>query len=421
MDFFRYNDRQLYAEGVSLATIAREVGTPCYVYSRATIAERYRAFDEAFGPRPHTVCFAVKANSNLGVLSLLAGLGAGFDIVSGGELARVLAAGGDPAKTVFSGVGKTVAEMEQALTAGIGSFNVESPAELEQLNAVAGRLGKTAPLALRVNPDVDPSTHPYIATGLKESKFGIAIDEAVSIYRRAATLPHIAVHGVACHIGSQLTDTVPFIEALRRVMELVGDLHDEGIELQQLDLGGGLGIRYADESVIEPSVYVVTLLNELQEFGSRYQSLRLTIEPGRAIVGNAGVLLTKVLYLKHAPARNFAIVDAAMNDLMRPSLYDAWHEIAPVAADPTGERIRYDVVGPVCESGDFLGRDRELAIAQGDLLAIASAGAYGFSMSSNYNSRPRVAEVMVDGDRFHVVRRRETIEELFLSESVLPK
>jgi len=310
--------------------------------------------------------------------------------------------------------------MEQALQADIGSFNVESPAELEQLNAVAARLGKTAPIALRVNPDVDPSTHPYIATGLKESKFGIAIDEAVAVYRRAASLPNIAVHGVACHIGSQLTDMAPFIEALRRVMELVGDLHDEGIELKRLDLGGGLGVRYADEPAIEPGAYVVTLLNELQEFGTRYQDLLLTIEPGRAIVGNAGVLLTKVLYLKHAPARNFAIVDAAMNDLMRPALYDAWHEIAPVSASGNAEPVRYDIVGPVCESGDFLGRDRELAIAAGDLIAIASAGAYGFSMSSNYNSRPRVAEVMVEGDRYHVVRRRETVAELLTGESLLP-
>jgi len=421
MDAFRYSDRQLYAERVPLLTIARDVGTPCYVYSRAAIEERFHAFDEAFGPRPHVVCYAVKANSNLGVLSLLARLGAGFDIVSGGELTRVRAAGGDPAKVVFSGVGKTVNEMEQALYAGIGSFNVESPAELEQLNAVAARLGKTAPVALRVNPDVDPSTHPYIATGLKESKFGIAIDEAVSVYRRAATLPHIAVHGVACHIGSQLTDMVPFIEALRRVMELVGDLHDEGIALKRLDLGGGLGVRYADESAIEPGAYVVTLLNELQEFGTRYQELLITIEPGRAIVGNAGVLLTTVLYLKHAPAKNFAIVDAAMNDLMRPALYDAWHDIAPVAANGKAAPARYDVVGPVCESGDFLGRDRELAITQGDLLAIASAGAYGFSMSSNYNSRPRAAEVIVDGDVYHVVRRRETVAELFAGESAFPK
>jgi diaminopimelate decarboxylase len=420
MNPFGFRDRQLFAEGVPVAAIAEQVGTPCYLYSRAAIEARYRAFEAAFGTRAHQVCYAVKANSSLALLNVLARLGAGFDIVSGGELERVRRAGGDPAKVVFSGVGKTREEMQLALTAGIGCFNVESEPELEQLNEMAGRLGKRAPVALRVNPDVDPSTHPYISTGLKESKFGVPIERALATYQRAQALAHLRITGVGCHIGSQLTDMGPFIDALERMVDLVGELGDAGIELEHLDLGGGLGISYGDETPPEPDDYVLAILNRLQELGSRYQRLRLFIEPGRAIVGNAGLLLTRVLYLKLGGARNFAIVDAGMNDLMRPALYDAWHDIAPVKVDvPRTARV-YDVVGPVCESGDFLGRNRELGIEAGDLLVVASAGAYGMAMSSNYNTRPRAAEVMVDGDRFHVVRRRETLDELLAPESLLP-
>lgn len=418
MNPFRYRDRRLYAEDVDLASLAAEVGTPCYVYSKAAISERWRAFDSAFAGRPHLVCYAVKANSNIGLLQVLAGLGSGFDIVSGGELKRVLAAGGDPAKVVYSGVGKTAAEMEQALIAGIACFNVESEPELELLNDIAGRLNRRAPVALRVNPDVDPATHPYIATGLKQSKFGIDIARAPAVARRALALKHVALRGIACHIGSQLTDTGPFVMALERVIELVGDLMDRGVELQHLDIGGGLGIRYNDEQPPEPDDYALALLGRLQDMGMRYQSLALYLEPGRAIVGNAGLLLTQVLYLKEGAERNFAIVDAAMNDLMRPSLYDAWHDIAPVRVDaPRTPRV-YDVVGPVCETGDWLGRDRELGIDAGDLLVIASAGAYGATMSSNYNTRPRAPEVLVDGGRYHVIRRRETVDDLLAPESL---
>jgi len=420
MNPFGFRDRQLFAESVPVASIAEQVGTPCYIYSRGAIEARYRAFDSAFGSRAHLVCYAVKANSSLAVLNVLARLGAGFDIVSGGELERVRRAGGDPAKVVFSGVGKTRAEMEVALAAGIGCFNVESEPELEQLNDVAGSLNKRARVALRVNPDVNPSTHPYISTGLKESKFGVPIERALAVYQRAQELPHVRVAGVACHIGSQLTDMEPFIDALERVVELIGELGDAGIELEHLDLGGGLGINYRDETPPEPDDYVLSVLNRLQNLGSRYQRLRLVIEPGRAIVGNAGVLLTRVVYLKLGGTRNFAVVDAAMNDLMRPALYDAWHDIAPVKVDAPRNLRVYDVVGPVCESGDFLGRNRELGIEAGDLLVVASAGAYGMAMSSNYNTRPRAAEVMVDGDRFHVVRRRETLDDLLAPETLIP-
>jgi diaminopimelate decarboxylase len=420
MNPFSYRDRQLHAEGVPLAAIADAVGTPCYVYSRAAIEERFRAFDRAFGGRDHLVCYAVKANSNLALLNLLARLGAGFDIVSGGELERVRRAGGDPARVVFSGVGKTEAEMRAALAAGIGCFNVESEPELDALARVAAALGRRAPVSLRINPDVDPATHPYIATGLAESKFGIAIERAFEAYRHAARLPQLEVVGVDCHIGSQITELRPFVDALERVLALVGELADAGVRLRHLDLGGGLGIAYGAEEAPEPDDYVLALLEALQRRGSRYQDLKLLIEPGRAIVGNAGVLLARVLYLKHGAARNFAIVDAAMNDLMRPALYEAWHDIAPVVRDGAQPARRYDVVGPVCESGDFLGRGRELAIGAGDLLAVASAGAYGMAMSSNYNTRPRAAEVMVDGGRFHVVRRRETLDDLLAAESLLP-
>jgi diaminopimelate decarboxylase len=417
MSPFHYRQHQLCAEAVPLADIARAVGTPCYVYSRAEIEARFRAFNDAFQQRDHLVCYAVKANSNLAVLRLLARLGAGFDIVSGGELERVRRAGGDPRKVVFSGVGKTAAEMRAALSAGICCFNVESEPELDQLNDVAGALGVRAPIALRVNPDVDPATHPYISTGLKESKFGIPIEHAARVYEHARSLPNLTITGVASHIGSQLTEMEPFLDALERVTELIGELADLGIELQHVDLGGGLGISYRDEEPPAPDDYVLELLSALEARGSRYQRLRILIEPGRAIVGNAGVLLTQVLYLKLGGARHFAVVDAAMNDLMRPALYDAFHDIARVDTATARPTRRYDVVGPVCESGDFLGQNRELAIAAGDLLAVASAGAYGAAMSSNYNTRPRAAEVLVDGERFHVVRRRESLDDLLQLES----
>jgi len=420
MNAFAYRHGRLHAEGMDLTALAQAVGTPCYVYSRAAIEERWRAFDAAFGRREHLVCYAVKANSNLAVLNVLARLGSGFDIVSAGELERVLAAGGDPRKTVFSGVGKTEAEMARALEAGILCFNVESEAELDRLNDIAGRLGRRAPVSLRVNPDVDPVTHPYIATGLRASKFGIAIDRAFDVYRRASQLPNLLIHGVDCHIGSQITTLQPFVDALERVLALVGELTDAGIPLAHLDLGGGLGIGYGAEQVAEPDDYVLALLDTLQRHGSHYQRMKLLIEPGRAIVGNAGVLLTRVLYLKHAAEKNFAVVDAAMSDLMRPALYDAWHDIAPLVQHNGRTAQVYDVVGPVCESGDFLARDRRLALAPGDDLAIASSGAYGFTMSSNYNTRPRAAEVMVEGEKFHIVRRRETVGELLALESVLP-
>lgn len=419
MTSFTYRNRRLHAEDVDLSAVAEQVGTPCYVYSRAAIEERFRAFDNTFGARDHLVCYAVKANSNLAVLNLLARLGSGFDIVSGGELIRVLAAGGDPKKIVFSGVGKTEAEMRAALEAGIHCFNVESEAELSQLNRVAGDLGKTAPASLRVNPDVDPGTHPYISTGLKENKFGIGINQARALYARANEFAHLRFEGVACHIGSQLTELAPFVEAMERVIALVDELAAQGVMLGHIDLGGGLGIRYNEENPPEPAQYVQALLEKLN--GGNTRRLRITIEPGRAIVGNAGLLLTRVLYLKENEGRHFAIVDAAMNDLVRPSLYEAFHDIAPVAVDQPRTLRRYDVVGPVCESGDFLGHDRELGIEAGDLLAVVSAGAYGFVMSSNYNTRPRAAEVMVDGGRMYVVRRRESVAELLALEAVLPK
>lgn len=420
MNSFSYRDRQLYAENVRLADIAQQLGTPCYVYSRAALEDRFRAFADALKGRDHLVCYAVKANSNLAVLNLLARLGSGFDIVSGGELERVLAAGGDPARVVFSGVGKTRDEMRHALAAGIYCFNVESEAELEVLNEVAGELGKPAPVALRVNPDVDPATHPYIATGLKQSKFGIDIAQAVASYERARSLSHLRVMGIACHIGSQLTDLAPVIEAMDRITGLADTLLDQGFALQHLDLGGGLGIRYNEEQPPSPDDYIRAILDRLASKGGHSRKLRLVFEPGRAIVGNTGLLLTRVLYLKHGSEKNFAVVDAAMNDLLRPALYEAWHDITPVAVDAPRTLRTYDVVGPVCESGDFLGRNRELGIEAGDLLAVVSAGAYGAVMSSNYNTRPRAPEVMVDGDKFQVVRRRETVAELLAPESVLP-
>jgi diaminopimelate decarboxylase len=415
MDHFNYKNGQLFVEDVNVSTLAESYGTPCYIYSRATIERHWRAFDQAFGQHPHLVCYAVKANSNLAVLNVMARLGSGFDIVSAGELERVLRAGGRADRIVFSGVGKTAAELERALEAGIRCFNVESISELERLNRVAGRLGKSAPVSIRVNPDVDAHTHPYISTGLKENKFGIDISSAKDIYRQAADMAHIDVHGVDCHIGSQLTDNTPFIDALGRVLELIDQLAADGISIRHLDIGGGLGIRYQHENPPKPAEYAQAIM---QHLGDR--DIEVLIEPGRAIVGNAGILLTRVEYLKLGEHKHFAIVDAAMNDLLRPALYSAWQEIIPVRQDSTATARVYDVVGPICETGDFLGKERELAIQEGDLLAVRSSGAYGFGMSSNYNSRPRAAEIMVDGAQAYLIRNRESIDELMAGETLLP-
>ncbi|ABA56842.1 diaminopimelate decarboxylase [Nitrosococcus oceani ATCC 19707] len=415
MEYFHYRYNVLWAEEIPLPEIASRFDTPCYVYSRAAIEHQWRAFDQAFEKHPHQICYAVKANSNLAVLNILARLGSGFDIVSVGELERVLAAGGDPGRIVFSGVGKRADEMERALAVGIACFNVESEAELIRLNEIAGKLEQRAPVSLRVNPDVDARTHPYIATGLRDNKFGIEIDQALAVYARAATLPHIDILGVDCHIGSQLTSLSPFLAALERVLALVDQLAERGIKIRHIDLGGGLGIIYRDEAPPSPQQYAAALRQKLAG-----RNLEIWIEPGRAIVGNGGVLLTRIEYLKQAPQKNFAIVDAAMNDLLRPALYDAWQEIIPVAVDATGEPLFFDVVGPVCETGDFLGKRRQLAIEAGDLLVVRAAGAYGFTMSSNYNSRPRAAEIMVDGAEAHLVRERETVESLYRGEATLP-
>ena len=415
MDYFNYRDGQLFAEDVALADIAKTHGSPCYVYSRATFERHWRAFDDALSGLPHLVCFAVKANSNLGVLNVLARLGSGFDIVSVGELERVIAAGGDPKKVVFSGVGKQAHEMRRALEVDIHCFNVESIPELDRLNAVAGEMGKTARISLRVNPDVDAKTHPYISTGLKQNKFGIEINEALSIYQKAAALPNLEIVGVDCHIGSQLTELSPFLDALDRVLALVDKLAEQGIQLKHLDLGGGLGVRYNEETPPEPSAYVTALVEKLKD-----KPYEIILEPGRAIAANAGVLLTTVELLKPGEAKNFAVIDAAMNDLIRPSLYQAWQKIIPVDENQAGDAGLYDLVGPICETGDFLGKDRQLTLQEGALLAVRSSGAYGFTMASNYNTRPRVAEVMVDGADVHVVRQRETIAELFAHESILP-
>lgn len=415
MSPFQIKHGELYAEGVAFSQIAAEFGTPCYVYSRAALQSTFKRFQAGFAAHDHLLCFAVKANPSLAILNLFANLGAGFDIVSGGELARVLAAGGDPGKIVFSGVGKTEAEMRAALEVGIFCFNVESASELERLNSVAGSLGKVAPVSLRVNPDVDARTHPYISTGLKNNKFGVAYEDAFALYQRAAAMSNIEIHGVDCHIGSQLTELTPFLDALDRVLALVDKLEQAGIHIQHIDVGGGIGICYNDETPPDFSAYAEALLKKLAG-----RKVKLVLEPGRALVGNAGALLTKVEYLKHTQAKNFAIVDAAMNDLMRPALYDAYHDIVPVR--PSGGAMQtYEVVGPVCESGDFLGHDRKLTLRQGDLLAILSAGAYGMSMSSNYNTRPRAAEVMVDGNRCHLIRQRETVAQLFALEMLINK
>lgn len=415
MTGFNQQHGVLHAESVSLEAIAREFGTPCYVYSRATLEAGFRSFSEACGTRNVLICYAMKANSNLAILNLFARLGAGFDIVSGGELARVIAAGGDTRKVVFSGVGKSESEIKAALQAEILCFNVESEQELERLSAIATAMGRTAPVSLRVNPDVDAQTHPYISTGLKGNKFGIAHEDALGLYKKAAKLPGLKIAGVDCHIGSQLTDVEPFIAALDRILVLVDKLQKSGIHLEHIDLGGGVGIRYRSETPPLVGHYLSRLFKRL---GRR--RLRLVLEPGRVLVGNSGVLLTRVEFLKHGSTKNFAVVDAAMNDLVRPALYAAWHDITAVRPRDADLR-RYDIVGPICETGDFLGRNRRLALEQGDLLAIHSAGAYGMSMSSNYNSRPRAAEVMVDGARTFLIREREIISSLFETEHLLPE
>ncbi len=409
-EYFNYQNDQLHAEQVPLEEIAQRFGTPCYVYSHAALTEAYHQFEAAFSGRKHLICYAVKANPNLAILHLFARLGAGFDIVSGGELQRVLAAGGGAGKVVFSGVGKTVAEMRMALDAEILCFNVESEAEFERLNEVARNMGRVAPVSLRVNPDVDARTHPYISTGLKQNKFGVAYAEALALYRKVQALPHLRIVGMDCHIGSQLTELSPFIAATEKVLALVDTLAREGIVLQHLDLGGGLGIRYNDETPPSIADYTRALLGALHG-----RSEKVIVEPGRVLVGNAGLLLTRVEYLKHGEEKNFAIVDAAMNDLMRPALYDAYHYIQPVHLSNVKAQS-YEVVGPVCETGDFLGRARELPVQQGDLLAVMSAGAYGMSMSSNYNTRPRAAEIMVAGSVAQLVRERETVQQLLAHE-----
>jgi diaminopimelate decarboxylase len=415
MSEFTYQQGCLHAEHTSLAALAEQHGTPLYVYSRAALEAHYLAYDEALGEWPHQVCFSVKSNSNIAVLNVLARLGAGFDIVSRGELERVLAAGGDPAKVVFSGVGKMADEMEHALAVGVGCFNVESEAELVRLSEVASRVGKIANISLRVNPDVDAQTHPYISTGLKDNKFGIDIKKAAAVYAHAATLPGLKIVGVDCHIGSQLTDISPFLDALERVLALIDELALQGISIEHLDLGGGLGVCYCNETPASPQQYIAAIKERL---GNR--RFKLFFEPGRSISANAGVFLTRVEYLKLNEHKNFAIIDGAMNDLIRPALYSAWQDIKPVVESSTAPRRRYDLVGPVCETGDFLGKDRELALAEGDLLAVMSAGAYGFVMASNYNSRGRAAEIMVDGEQSFVVRERETLTSLFQGESLLP-
>ena len=416
MTAFDYRHGELHAEGVALSAIAAEYDTPCFVYSRSAIEQAYQAWDSALEGVPHLVCFAVKANSNLAVLNLLARKGAGFDIVSGGELERVLAAGGEPSRIVFSGLGKTAAEMRRALEIGIHCFNVESAAELERLQQVAAELNIKAPISLRVNPDVDAKTHPYISTGLKENKFGIDIARAPEVYRRAAELSHIDICGVDCHIGSQLTDDTPFIDALQRLLQLIDGLATEGIHIRHLDLGGGLGVTYRDETPPTPGAYLAKVREALAD-----RDLTLLFEPGRSIVANAGVMLTRVNLLKPTEHKNFAIIDGAMNDLIRPALYSAWMGIDAVKPRSDADMLSWDIVGPVCETGDFLGKDRELALAEGDLLAVRSAGAYGFVMSSNYNTRPRAAEVLVDGEQTHLVRRRETVAELLAGERLLPE
>jgi diaminopimelate decarboxylase len=415
MDYFNYRNDELFAEDVAVQDIVYKYGSPCYIYSRATLERHWHAFDRAFGEQPHLICYAVKANSNIAILNLLARLGSGFDIVSLGELERVITAGGDPKKIVFSGVGKREDEILAALKIGIRCFNIEVSGELDRINRLAEQLGVIAPVSFRVNPDVDAKTHPYISTGLKENKFGIDIQQASIEYRRAAAMPNISVVGIDCHIGSQLTETRPFLDALDKILDLVKALAAEGIKLHHLDLGGGLGICYKDEQPPEPAEYIQAILARLGK-----TDFEILLEPGRAIVGNAGILVTQVEYLKPTANKNFAVVDAAMNDLVRPSLYSAWQNIIPVNLKSNAAETTWDIVGPVCETGDFLGKERPLRIAEGDLLAIRSSGAYGFTMSSNYNSRPRLAELIVDGSNLHVIRERETITQLWAGEHLLP-
>ena len=414
MDFFQYKNEQLYVEDLPVKQLAEEFGTPLYIYSRATLERHWHAFDSALGDHPHLICYAVKANSNIGILNIMAKLGSGFDIVSQGELERVLAAGGEASKVVFSGVAKSRAEIMRALEVGIRCFNVESVAELHHINQIAGEMGKVAPISLRVNPDVDAHTHPYISTGLKENKFGVSVDEAREVYKLAATLPHVKITGMDCHIGSQLTELQPFLDATDRLIRLIEQLQEDGITLKHLDLGGGLGVTYTDETPPHPSDYAAALLNKLKD----YKDLEIILEPGRAIAANAGILVAKVQYLKSNESRNFAITDTGMNDMIRPALYEAYMNIIEIDRTLEREKAIYDVVGPVCETSDFLGKQRELAIAEGDYIAQRSAGAYGASMSSNYNSRPRTAEVLVDGDKAHLIRRRESLSELWALESI---
>ena len=414
MDFFQYKNEQLYVEDLPVKQLAEEFGTPLYIYSRATLERHWHAFDSALGKHPHLICYAVKANSNIGILNVMAKLGSGFDIVSQGELERVLAAGGEASKVVFSGVAKSHAEIMRALEVGIRCFNVESIAELYHINQIAGEMGKVAPISLRVNPDVDAHTHPYISTGLKENKFGVSVDEAREVYKLAATLPHVKITGMDCHIGSQLTELQPFLDATDRLIRLMEQLKEDGIKLKHLDLGGGLGVTYTNETPPHPSDYATALLNKLKN----YEDLEIILEPGRAIAANAGILVAKVQYLKSNESRNFAITDTGMNDMIRPALYEAYMNIIEIDRTLGREKAIYDVVGPVCETSDFLGKQRELAIAEGDYIAQRSAGAYGASMSSNYNSRPRTAEVLVDGNKAHLIRRRENLSELWALESI---
>ena len=414
MDFFQYKNEQLYVEDLPVKQLAEEFGTPLYIYSRATLERHWHAFDSALGKHPHLICYAVKANSNIGILNVMAKLGSGFDIVSQGELERVLAADGEASKVVFSGVAKSRAEIMRALEVGIRCFNVESIAELHHINQIAGEMGKIAPISLRVNPDVDAHTHPYISTGLKENKFGVSVDEAREVYKLAATLPHVRITGMDCHIGSQLTELQPFLDATDRLIRLIEQLQEDGITLKHLDLGGGLGVTYTDETPPHPSDYAAALLNKLKG----YENLEIILEPGRAIAANAGILVAKVQYLKSNESRNFAITDTGMNDMIRPALYEAYMNIIEIDRTLEREKTIYDVVGPVCETSDFLGKQRELAIAEGDYIAQRSAGAYGASMSSNYNSRPRTAEVLVDGNKAHLIRRRENLSELWALESI---
>ena len=414
MDFFQYKNEQLYVEDLPVKQLAEEFGTPLYIYSHATLERHWHAFNSALGDHPHLICYAVKANSNIGILNIMAKLGSGFDIVSQGELERVLEAGGEASKVVFSGVAKSRAEIMRALEVGIRCFNVESVAELHHINQIAGEMGKVAPISLRVNPDVDAHTHPYISTGLKENKFGVSVDEALEVYKLAATLPHVKITGMDCHIGSQLTELHPFLDATDRLIRLIEQLKEDGITLKHLDLGGGLGVTYTDETPPHPSDYAAALLNKLKN----YKDLEIILEPGRAIAANAGILVAKVQYLKSNESRNFAITDTGMNDMIRPALYEAYMNIIEIDRTLGREKAIYDVVGPVCETSDFLGKQRELAIAEGDYIAQRSAGAYGASMSSNYNSRPRTAEVLVDGDKAHLIRRRESLSELWALESI---